>query len=189
MHICIYPAIHCNGTHLPGRTVAPDLNQSDNALRRIPTQFQLSSHPIASQGFETTRQVQSLIKQIVFYQLHSSLNLSNSSPPTTNKRTKQSKANMSFSSVFRRTALAPASAARAFSTTVPRPLAKITIIGNLADTPEVHPTSSGREILRYAVASNSGRGENRKTSWFRVTSFAEGAQRDYLMNLPKGCVS
>ncbi|SPJ85337.1 related to single-stranded DNA-binding protein [Fusarium torulosum] len=93
---------------------------------------------------------------------------------------------MSFSSVFRRAALAPASAARAFSTTTPRPLAKITIVGNLADTPEVHPTSTGREVLRYAVASNSGRGENRKTSWFKVTSFAEGAQRDYLMNLPKG---
>ncbi|KAF5668866.1 ssDNA binding protein [Fusarium heterosporum] len=93
---------------------------------------------------------------------------------------------MSFSSVFRRAAVAPASAVRAFSTTTPRPLAKITIIGNLADTPEVHPTSNGREILRYAVASNSGRGDNRKTSWFRITSFAEGAQRDYLMNLPKG---
>ncbi|KAF4457562.1 hypothetical protein F53441_612 [Fusarium austroafricanum] len=93
---------------------------------------------------------------------------------------------MSFSSVCRRAAFAPASAARAFSTTTPRPLAKITIIGNLADTPEVHPTSTGREVLRYAVASNSGTRDNRKTSWFRVTSFAEGPQRDYLMNLPKG---
>ncbi|KAF5973610.1 single-stranded DNA-binding protein [Fusarium coicis] len=93
---------------------------------------------------------------------------------------------MSFSSVFRRAAVAPASAARAFSTTTPRPLAKITIIGNLADTPEVHSTSTGREVLRYAVASNSGTRDNRKTSWFRVTSFAEGPQRDYLMNLPKG---
>ena len=93
---------------------------------------------------------------------------------------------MSFSSVFRRAAVAPVSAARAFSTTTPRPLAKITIIGNLADTPEVHSTSTGREVLRYAVASNSGPRDNRKTSWFRVTSFAEGPQRDYLMNLPKG---
>ncbi|KAL6924516.1 hypothetical protein ACHAPO_003736 [Fusarium lateritium] len=93
---------------------------------------------------------------------------------------------MSFSTVFRRAAVAPAFSARAFSTTTARPLAKITIVGNLADTPEVHPTSTGREIVRYAVASNSGSRENRKTSWFKVTSFAEGPHRDYLMSLPKG---
>ncbi|KAF4984689.1 hypothetical protein FZEAL_174 [Fusarium zealandicum] len=92
---------------------------------------------------------------------------------------------MSFS-VLRRAAFAPASAARAFSTTAPRPLARITIVGNLADTPELHSTSTGREILRYAVASNSGPRDNRKTSWFKVTSFAEGPTRDYLMSLPKG---
>ncbi|KAJ4312355.1 ssDNA-binding protein, mitochondrial [Fusarium piperis] len=93
---------------------------------------------------------------------------------------------MSFSAL-RRAVVAPASsAARAFSTTSPRPLAKITIIGNLADTPELHSTSSGREIIRYAVASNSGPRDNRKTSWFKVTSFSEGPSRDYLMNLPKG---
>jgi hypothetical protein len=93
---------------------------------------------------------------------------------------------MSFSTIFRRAAVAPAFSARSFSTTTARPLAKITIVGNLADTPEVHPTSTGREIVRYAVASNSGSRENRKTSWFKVTSFAEGASRDYLMSLPKG---
>ncbi|CAG7557681.1 uncharacterized protein FIESC28_07367 [Fusarium coffeatum] len=93
---------------------------------------------------------------------------------------------MSFSTALRRAAVAPAFTARAFSTTSARPLAKITIIGNLADTPEVHPTSTGREVVRYAVASNSGSRENRKTSWFKVTSFAEGPSRDYLMNLPKG---
>ncbi|KAM5351386.1 hypothetical protein ACJ41O_004109 [Fusarium nematophilum] len=92
---------------------------------------------------------------------------------------------MSFS-VLRRAAVAPASSLRAFSTTSPRSLARITIIGNLADTPELHSTSTGREILRYAVASNSGPRDNRKTSWFRVTSFAEGPSRDYLMSLPKG---
>ncbi|KAF5244370.1 hypothetical protein FAUST_2381 [Fusarium austroamericanum] len=93
---------------------------------------------------------------------------------------------MSFSTVFRRTAVAPAFSARAFSTTAARPLAKITIVGNLADTPEVQPTSNGRDIVRYSIASNSGNRENRKTSWFRVTSFAEGPSRDYLMSLPKG---
>lgn len=94
---------------------------------------------------------------------------------------------MSFFAL-RRSVIAPASVARAFSTSSPRSLARITIIGNLADTPEVHSTSNGREIVRYAVASNSGPRDNRKTSWFKVTSFAEGPSRDYLMNLPKGYV-
>ncbi|GAB0133219.1 hypothetical protein EsDP_00001631 [Epichloe bromicola] len=88
--------------------------------------------------------------------------------------------------LFRRATVASAGAARSFSTSSPRALARISIIGNLADTPEVQPTSTGREILRYAVASNTGPKDNRRTSWFRVTSFAEGPQKDFLLSLPKG---
>ncbi|KAM3464122.1 hypothetical protein MY5147_006955 [Beauveria neobassiana] len=88
--------------------------------------------------------------------------------------------------LFRRAAAPAASAARAFSTSSPRSVARITIVGNLADTPEVVTTNSGREIIKYAVASNSGPRENRQTSWFRVTSFAEGPRKDYLLTLPKG---
>lgn len=91
--------------------------------------------------------------------------------------------------LFRRATGATATAARAFSTSAPRSVARISIIGNLADTPEVIATNSGREILKYAVASNSGPKDNRQTSWFRVTSFAEGPRKDYLMGLPKGYVS
>ncbi|KAF3012985.1 ssDNA-binding protein, mitochondrial [Neopestalotiopsis sp. 37M] len=84
----------------------------------------------------------------------------------------------------RRTAL---TARRAFSTTSPRPLAKMTIIGNLAATPELKATASGREVVEYAVASNSGPRDNRTTSWFRVAAFEpEGPRRDYLTSLPKG---
>lgn len=92
------------------------------------------------------------------------------------------------SMLFRRTAAPVASAARAFSTSSPRSIARISIIGNLADTPELVPTNSGREIIKYAVASNSGPRDNRQTSWFRVTSFAEGPRKDFLLTLPKGCV-
>lgn len=78
---------------------------------------------------------------------------------------------------------------RAFSSTTPRPLASITIIGHLADTPELQATSTGRELLRYAVASNHGPRDNRQTSWFRVTAFEnEGPRRDFLQSLPKGYV-
>jgi tRNA uridine 5-carboxymethylaminomethyl modification enzyme len=84
----------------------------------------------------------------------------------------------------------PSTAARTFSSTASRPVARITIVGNLADTPELRASSTGREYLRYAVASNSGSGENRKTSWFNVSCFVtEGARRDFFLSLPKGCVS
>lgn len=82
------------------------------------------------------------------------------------------------------------SASRAFSTSATRPsFAKMTIVGRLADTPELQATSTGQEILKYAVAASSGRGDNQKTSWFRVTSFIpEGPQRDFLTSLDKGYV-
>ncbi|KAF9871635.1 ssDNA binding protein [Colletotrichum karsti] len=88
--------------------------------------------------------------------------------------------------LFRRATAAPR-IARAFSTSPAHNLARINIIGNLADTPELQATSTGREIIKYAVASNSGPRDNRHTSWFRVTSFApEGPSRDFLQSLPKG---
>jgi len=85
---------------------------------------------------------------------------------------------------------AQAGVRRAFSSTPCRPLAKITIIGNLTDSPELIPTSTGRELVRYSVASNSGpRDEsgNRMVSYFRVTAFPpEGPRREFIQNLQKG---
>lgn len=90
--------------------------------------------------------------------------------------------------LFRRaSSAAPRIAAYNFSTTSSRGVARITIVGNLADTPELQATSTGHEVLKYAVASNSGPKDNRQTSWFRVASFeAPGPRRDYLQSLPKG---
>ena len=80
-------------------------------------------------------------------------------------------------------------AVRTFSTTASRPLAKMQLIGRLADAPELQATSTGRDIIRYSLGVNHGpRDENgnRATSWFKVASFVEGVQRDLLLNLPKG---
>jgi hypothetical protein len=94
-----------------------------------------------------------------------------------------------MSSFLLRRAL-PRASARAFSTSTSRPsFAKMTLIGRLADTPELQATSTGQEILRYAVGVNSGPKDNQTTSWFRVTSFAqEGPQRDFIAGLDKGYV-
>lgn len=94
---------------------------------------------------------------------------------------------MSSSLLFRRTVAA--TGARSFSTSSARSLARVSIIGNLADTPETHQTASGRDVIRYAIASNSGPRDNRHTSWFRVTSFgAEDKRRDFMLSLAKGYV-
>jgi hypothetical protein len=88
----------------------------------------------------------------------------------------------------RRAALAPA-ALRAFSTSSPRSVARITLLGNLGDSPELQPTSTGHEVIKYSIASSTGPKDNRHTSWFRVTKFIpEGneKQRDFLLSIPKG---
>ncbi|RKF64002.1 putative ssdna binding protein [Erysiphe neolycopersici] len=65
--------------------------------------------------------------------------------------------------------------------------AKITLVGRLGDTPELQPTSTGKEILKYSIGTSIGRGENKKTSWFRVTGFLpEGPQREFIAGLEKG---
>jgi hypothetical protein len=61
------------------------------------------------------------------------------------------------------------------------------LIGRLAGTPELQPTSTGRDIIRYAVGTTHKTRNGDETSWFRVASFAEeGPRRDLLLGLPKG---
>lgn len=78
--------------------------------------------------------------------------------------------------------------ARSFSTTIrSRNLAKLTIVGRLAAQPSLVPTSTGQDVVRYALATDSGPRDNKETNWWNVTSFTpEGAGRDYLLGLGKG---
>lgn len=94
-----------------------------------------------------------------------------------------------MSSLLLRRAL-PRGSARAFSTSSTRSsFAKMTLIGRLADTPELQATSTGEELLRYAIGVNSGPKDNQKTSWFKVTSFLpDGPQRSFIAGLDKGFV-
>lgn len=86
-----------------------------------------------------------------------------------------------------RLASAASAAARGFSSTAQRDVARMVLTGYLGAEPELHSTSSGREIIRYSVGSSHGPRDNRQTSWFRVASFLpEGAQRDYILGLQKG---
>jgi hypothetical protein len=75
---------------------------------------------------------------------------------------------------------------RAFSTTRPSQLARLTLVGRLGADPEVAETAKG-PVIKYVVGTSYGPKENRQTSWFRVASFApEGPVRDLTMGLKTG---
>lgn len=79
---------------------------------------------------------------------------------------------------------------RAFTTTRPSQLARLTLVGRLGTDPEITTTSSGGEVIKYVVGTSYGPRENRQTSWFRVASFAdkESPIREKVMGLSKGYV-
>ncbi|KAF2992925.1 hypothetical protein E8E13_000742 [Curvularia kusanoi] len=75
---------------------------------------------------------------------------------------------------------------RAFSASPASQLARMTVVGRLGVAPEEVTISGDRTLVRYVIGSSFGKGEEKKTSWFRVASFVQGAQKDFLMSVPKG---
>lgn len=88
---------------------------------------------------------------------------------------------------FARASHGAALSARSFSSSSSRSVARMILTGRLAAEPELQATSTGQDVIKYAVGTSYGPKDNRQTSWFRVASFApEGPQRDYLLGLQKG---
>jgi len=52
----------------------------------------------------------------------------------------------------------------------------ITVIGNVGRDPELRYANSGTAVLKFSIADNYGRDENKKTSWHNVTVFGEMAE-------------
>jgi len=77
-------------------------------------------------------------------------------------------------------------ALRTFASTPAAALARMQLIGRLAAEPELLPTASGREVIRYAVGVEAGPKGAREVSWFKVASFDEGPRREFVMGLQKG---
>lgn len=50
---------------------------------------------------------------------------------------------------------------------------KITITGNLCNSPEFYPTQSGKSVCVFNVAVNSKRGGEPKTEYFRVSAWGK----------------
>ncbi|MCJ1340782.1 ssDNA-binding protein, mitochondrial [Bachmanniomyces sp. S44760] len=75
---------------------------------------------------------------------------------------------------------------RAFSTTPANHVAKLTLVGRVAAPPELQPTSTGQDIVKYAIGTGHGPPENRQTSWWNITSFAPEGQRERILGLDKG---
>jgi len=63
----------------------------------------------------------------------------------------------------------------------------MTIVGRLGAEPELVPTASGNDMVRYALGTSHGPRDNRQTSWWKVACFVpEGGLRDLVMGLGKG---
>ncbi|KAL9025397.1 MAG: hypothetical protein Q9196_005771 [Gyalolechia fulgens] len=75
---------------------------------------------------------------------------------------------------------------RTFVSTPSRPAANITLVGRLAAEPELIPTSTGTDLVRYAIGTSHGPRDNRQTSWWKVGAYPGGNQKDTLMALGKG---
>jgi len=79
------------------------------------------------------------------------------------------------------------SAARSFSSSASRSVARLILTGRLGGEPELSATATGKDIVKYSVGSSYGPRDNRQTSWFRIAAFLEeGPQRDYILSLQKG---
>lgn len=65
----------------------------------------------------------------------------------------------------------------------------MTVIGRLAAPPENVEYAENKSLVKYSLGTSQGKGDKQKTSWFKVASFVEGPQKDFLMSLPKGWVT
>ena len=52
----------------------------------------------------------------------------------------------------------------------------ITVIGNVGRDPELRFANTGTAVLKFSIADNYGRDDNKKTSWHNVTVFGEMAE-------------
>lgn len=80
---------------------------------------------------------------------------------------------------------------RAFSTSRPSQLARITMVGRIGTDPEFSETSGGQQMMRYVVGSSGGPASNKTTSWFRIVHFSDPNSKnaEYMKSLSKGFVA
>lgn len=76
--------------------------------------------------------------------------------------------------------------ARSFSGTASSQYARMTIVGRIVHEPEHSTTANGTNIVKYVVASNPGRKEERQSSFYRVAAFPGEGLQNLLLSLPKG---
>ncbi|KAL4884119.1 hypothetical protein BJY04DRAFT_182897 [Aspergillus karnatakaensis] len=92
-----------------------------------------------------------------------------------------------FTRTLFRAAPRVATPARTFGSSPSRSYARMTVTGRLGAEPELRATNNGSEMIRYNIASKSTNPKDGKNAdWFRITSFADGPSRDFLLALPKG---
>lgn len=86
---------------------------------------------------------------------------------------------------FQRAAPRAATPARTFTTSPARSIARMNITGRLGANPELSTSQNGQEYVKYSVGTSSPTRDG-QTSWFRVAAFVTDAQREFLLQVPKG---
>lgn len=82
----------------------------------------------------------------------------------------------------------PLATRRTFSTTrAAQDVAKVALVGNVAIPPEQIVAPSGNAFLKYTVVTGAGRGETRRSTFWRIAVF-DDRQKEIVQNLGKGCV-
>lgn len=66
--------------------------------------------------------------------------------------------------------------------------ASATIIGHLGREGEVRMTNSGSKVFSTTMAVNTGYGDNKTTTWWKVSAFGKTAETLEKFNLSKGDV-
>ncbi|KAL5337147.1 hypothetical protein BJX70DRAFT_399954 [Aspergillus crustosus] len=85
-----------------------------------------------------------------------------------------------------RSAPRAATPVRSFSSSASREVARVNITGRLGAAPEIQPLHNGGDMIKYNIASRSLQKD--KVDWFKVISFSQGAQREFLLTLEKGAL-
>jgi single-strand DNA-binding protein len=52
----------------------------------------------------------------------------------------------------------------------------VQVFGNVGSEPEMATTTGGTNVLKFSVASNEGRGQDKSTTWSRISVFGKQAE-------------
>ena len=164
----------------------PDLRLASFNLSRLP-KLKVTLHHMNSLASSASPCSNILRSQPQTQRLPSKVHPNNQQPKKNKKMSFLTSFRPTFSSLSSSSSALRLRTTRPFATSPAPRLARMTIVGRLADAPELVATSSGQDVVRYALGTSHGPRDSRQTSWWKVACFMpEGPARDLVLGLGKG---